>query len=73
MFKHQIFFETCHISSQPLNWLQNNKGRNCDENARRWVDTREEDRQDFPSDGQEYGWKALIGGVHRGWHLKKNI
>ena len=53
-------------SSTLIYWSNNDIGRNCDEDARRWVDTREEDRQDIPSDGQEYGWTALAGGVYRG-------
>lgn len=38
------------------------------ENARRWEHTREENRQDFPTDGQEPGRQTFPGGVYRGRH-----
>ena len=44
--------------------LQN--GRISDEDARRRKHAREEDGQNFPSDGQEQGWKIESGRIYRG-------
>ena len=44
-------------------YIQN--GRFGNENAGRWIYTRKADRQNFPANGQKYGWEAVAWRIYR--------